>query len=54
MTPGNTELAEQGLREMTTAEIDGVSGGIFPFLVMAFAVGFDIGFCTTMALQDLD
>jgi hypothetical protein len=54
MTPGNMELAEQGIRELTIGEFDDVSGGIFPVLVMAFAVGFDIGFITTMALKDLD
>jgi hypothetical protein len=54
MTPGNTQMAEQGMRELTMGEVEDVSGGIFPLLVMAFAVGFDIGFITTMALKDLD
>ena len=31
-------------------EIDSVDGGFLPLLIMAFAVGFDIGFITTMAL----
>ena len=50
----NKEMAEQGQRELTVSEIDEVSGGFFPLLVMAFAVGFDIGFCATMALKPLD
>ena len=44
MTPSITETAEQGVRELTMNEVDNVSGGFFPLLVMAFAVGFDIGF----------
>jgi lactobin A/cerein 7B family class IIb bacteriocin len=52
MTTSNMEAAEHGVRELTAREIDEVNGGIFPILVMAFAVGFDIGFCTTMYLKD--
>jgi lactobin A/cerein 7B family class IIb bacteriocin len=54
MTTSNTEVAEHGLRELTTGELDEVSGGLFPLLVMAFAVGFDAGFIGVMAFSDLD
>jgi lactobin A/cerein 7B family class IIb bacteriocin len=47
MTPGNIQSAEQGLRELTANEVDDVSGGFFPILCLAFAVGFDIGFIAT-------
>ena len=50
MAIATTQSAEQDLRELTTNEIESVSGGFFPLLVLAFAVGFDIGFITTMAL----
>jgi len=44
MPTNNKDTAKHDLRELTTSEIDGVSGGIFPLLVLAFAVGFDAGF----------
>ena len=33
MTTSNSEMEERGLRELTTREIYGVSGGFFPLLV---------------------
>ena len=44
MATSNTQMADYGVRELAPAEIDTVSGGIFPLLVLAFAVGFDAGF----------
>jgi hypothetical protein len=38
MNPASTEIAEQGLRELTTDETDAVSGGFFPLAIMAFAI----------------
>ena len=38
------EVAETELRELSIDEIEGASGGLLPALVLAFAVGFDIGF----------
>jgi hypothetical protein len=46
------ETAERDQRELTMDELDEVSGGLFPLFVMAFAVGFDAGFITVMALKD--
>jgi lactobin A/cerein 7B family class IIb bacteriocin len=46
--------ADQDPRELTADELDNVSGGFFPLAVMAFAVGFDIGFIGVMAFSDLD
>jgi len=43
MTISNAEMSEPDLRELATDEIDAVSGGFLP-LILAFAVGFDIGF----------
>jgi len=54
MTASNTEMREHGLRELTMGELDQVSGGLFPLLVLAFAVGFDAGFIGVMAFSDLD
>ena len=44
MIASNAKTADSDLRELSTSEIDGVSGAFFPLLVLAFAVGFDIGF----------
>ena len=54
MNSSNTEIAELGLRELTAHETDAVSGGFLPLAIMAFAVGFDIGFISVMAFKDLD
>jgi len=53
MTDNKAETADPGLRELSLNEIDNVSGGFLPVLILAFAVGFDIGFCTTMALKPI-
>jgi len=53
MTDQNTETADHGLRELSMNEIDNVSGGFLPALILAFSVGFDIGFCATMALKPI-
>ena len=50
MIASNIQAASGDLRELTMNEIDAVDGGFLPLLIMAFAVGFDIGFITTMAL----
>ena len=44
MTTDKTEAVETGVRELTAQELEGASGGLLPALVLAFAVGFDIGF----------
>jgi hypothetical protein len=53
MITDNTEMAEQDLRELATGEIDEVSGG-HPALILAFAVGFDLGFIGVCAFGPLD
>src|SRR5262245_14418866 len=53
MTNGTMDIAQQDVRELTMSEVDDVSGAFFPLLIMAFAIGFDIGFITTMALKPL-
>ena len=50
MTTATMDIAQQDVRELTMNEVDDVSGGFFPILMLAFCVGFDIGFITTMAL----
>jgi hypothetical protein len=50
MTTATMDVAQQDVRELTMNEVDDVSGAFFPILIMAFAIGFDIGFITTMAL----
>ena len=42
------------IRPLQEDELNAVSGGLFPLLVMAFAVGFDAGFIGVMAFGDLD
>jgi lactobin A/cerein 7B family class IIb bacteriocin len=42
------------IRPLQEDELNAVSGGFFPLLVMAFAVGFDAGFIGVMAFGDLD
>jgi lactobin A/cerein 7B family class IIb bacteriocin len=42
------------IRPLQDDEVNSVSGGFFPLLVMAFAVGFDAGFIGVMAFGDLD
>jgi hypothetical protein len=53
MTTATMDVAQQDVRELTMSEVDDVSGGFFPLFVLAFAIGFDIGFITTMALRPL-
>ena len=43
-----------GRGEPTALSGRAVTGGFFPLLVMAFAVGFDAGFIGVMAFGDLD
>jgi hypothetical protein len=50
MIASNIQAVDGDLRELSVNEIDAVDGGFLPLLIMAFAVGFDIGFITTMAL----
>jgi hypothetical protein len=44
MTTHNTDVANADQRELTIDELDNASAGLLPALVLAFAVGFDIGF----------
>jgi lactobin A/cerein 7B family class IIb bacteriocin len=44
MTHGITDTASQDVRELTASEVDNVSGGLFPLIVLALAFGFDAGF----------
>jgi hypothetical protein len=42
------------IRPLQEDEVNAVSGGFFPLLVLAFAVGFDAGFIGVMAFGKLD
>ena len=44
MTINDTETLETSVRELSADELESASGGLLPALVLAFAVGFDIGF----------
>jgi len=44
MTTLNTDVANAESQELSIEELDGASAGLLPALVLAFAVGFDIGF----------
>ena len=44
MTTLNTDVANAESQELSIEELDGTSAGLLPALVLAFAVGFDIGF----------
>jgi hypothetical protein len=42
------------IRPLQDDEVNTVSGGFFPLLILAFAVGFDAGLIGVMAFGDLD